>query len=129
EYRANLLLDVFEQIVVTITSLAAVLILFNHTGVINGWTLAQMIVLLGVFYIIQGAQSVVFETSFERFMEHVRLGTLDFILIKPANSQFMISVRHVQVAQVSGLVLGGVLVGVGIQQIGEVLSLVAVVAF
>jgi ABC-type uncharacterized transport system permease subunit len=24
------------------------------------------------------------------------LGTLDYILIKPANSQFMISVRHVQ---------------------------------
>jgi ABC-2 type transport system permease protein len=129
EYRANLLLDVFEQIVVTITSLAAVLILFDHTGAINGWTLPQMIVLLGVFYIIQGAQSVVFETSFERFMEHVRLGTLDYILIKPANSQFMISARHVQVAQVSGLVLGLVLVGVGIQQIGEGLSLLDVLAF
>jgi len=43
------------------------LLLFTHTGVINGWTLAQMIVLLGVYYIIQGANSVMFEASFERF--------------------------------------------------------------
>ena len=83
EYRVNLLLDLFEEVIIVTSSLAAVLILFTRTGVINGWTLPQMIVLLGVYYIIQGANSVMFETSFERFMEHVRLGTLDFILIKP----------------------------------------------
>jgi ABC-2 type transport system permease protein len=119
EYRVNLLLDLFEEAVIVATSLGAVLILFSHTGVINGWTLGQMIVLLGVYYIIQGANSVLFETSFERFMEHVRLGTLDFILIKPANSQFLASVRHVQVAQVAQMVLGLAMIGVGIAQIGE----------
>jgi len=106
EYRVNLLLDLFEEAVIVVSSLAAVLILFSHTGVINGWTLAQMIVLLGVYYIIQGANSVMFEASFERFMEHVRLGTLDFILIKPANSQFLASARHVQVAQLGQLLIG-----------------------
>ncbi len=51
EYRANLLLDLFEEVVIVVTSLLAVLVLFSHTGVINGWTLAQMIVLLGVYYV------------------------------------------------------------------------------
>ena len=119
EYRANLLLDLFEELIIVITSLLAVLVLFSHTGVINGWTLAQMIVLLGVYYLIQGAQSVVFEASFERFMEHVRLGTLDFILLKPANSQFMLSARHVQVAQLGQVALGLLLVGYGIVQVGD----------
>ncbi len=119
EYRANLLLDLLEEVVIVVTSLAAVLVLFSHTGVINGWSLGQMIVLLGVYYLVQGAQSVVFETSFERFMEHVRLGTLDFILIKPANSQFMISARHVQVPQLGQVALGLILVGIGVVQVGE----------
>jgi ABC-2 type transport system permease protein len=119
EYRANLVLDLLEEVIIVVTSLAAVLVLFDHTGVINGWTLGQMIVLLGVYYVVQGAQSVVFETSFERFMEHVRLGTLDFILIKPANSQFMISVRHVQVPQLGQVALGFILAGVGVVQVGE----------
>ena len=76
------------------------IVLFSHTGTINGWTLHQMVVLLlGVYYIVQGAQAVVFEGSFARFMEHVRMGTLDFTLIKPVDSQFMISTRHIQIPQ------------------------------
>src|ERR687886_1682992 len=94
EYRVNLALDALNELVIVVTSVAAVLVLFDHTPVLNGWTLPQMLVLLGVYYVVQGAQALVFEVSFERFMEHVRLGTLDFILLKPASSQFMVSVRH-----------------------------------
>jgi ABC-2 type transport system permease protein len=119
EYRANLAFDLFEQVVIVITSLAAVLVLYAHTNVINGWTLGQMVVLLGVYYVIQGANSVIFETSFERFMEHVRLGTLDFILIKPANSQFMISARHIQLSALGQVVLGLGLVAAGAFREGE----------
>jgi ABC-2 type transport system permease protein len=88
-----------------------------------------MFVLLGVFYVIQGAQSVIFEASFERFMEHVRLGTLDFILIKPVNSQFMVSARHVQVAQLGQLLLGLVLVGVGVRRLEQNVGLTEIAAF
>ena len=55
EYRVNLLLEVMQMVVVAGTSIAAVLILFTYTEVMNGWTLAQMIVVLGVYYVVQGA--------------------------------------------------------------------------
>jgi ABC-2 type transport system permease protein len=129
EYRANLVLDLFEEAIIVVTSLLAVVVLYSHTGVINGWTEGQMIVLLGVYYMIQGAQSALFELSFERFMEHVRLGTLDYILIKPVNSQFMVSARHPQLAQVGQLLLGLVLVVAGVRQIGHDVSPVSIVAF
>src|SRR4029079_19253875 len=74
EYRANLALGLVEEVVIVTSSLLAVLVLDSRTAAINGWTLDQMIVLLGVYYLVQGAQAVVFETSFERFMEHVRMG-------------------------------------------------------
>jgi ABC-2 type transport system permease protein len=119
EYRANLAFELFEQLIVVVTSMLAVLVLYGHTDAINGWTLGQMVVLLGVYYVIQGANSVLFETSFERFMEHVRLGTLDFILIKPANSQFMISTRHVQLSALGQVVLGLGLVAAGAFREGE----------
>jgi ABC-2 type transport system permease protein len=129
EYRANLVLSLVEEMVVVLTSLAAVFILFNHTGAINGWTLPQMLVLLGVYYVVQGAQAMVFEASFERFMEHVRMGTLDFILIKPVDSQFMISTRHVQVPQLGQVVLGFVVLSAGLIQVGEQLTLASALAF
>ena len=129
EYRANLALGLVEEVVIVTSSLLAVLVLYSHTDAINGWTLGQMIVLLGVYYLVQGAQAVVFETSFERFMEHVRMGTLDFILIKPVDSQFVISTRHIQVTHVGQLVLGGLVMAVGIGQVGEQISIPSAVSF
>ena len=129
EYRANLALDLFEEVVIVVTSLLAVGVLFSQTDSINGWSLGQMIVLLGVYYLIQGMQSVVFEMSIERFMEHVRLGTLDFILIKPVNSQFMISTRHVQVAQLAQVAFGLGLLGVGVARTGAVVGPAELVRF
>src|SRR5689334_14112550 len=129
EYRANLALDLFEEVVIVVTSLTAVAVLFAHTGVINGWTLGQMIVLLGVYYLIQGAQSVLFEVSIERFMEHIRVGTLDFILIKPINSQFYVSTRHVQMAQLAQIAFGVALVVVGVVQVGAAVGPGEVVRF
>ena len=129
EYRANLALEALNELVIVVTSVAAVLVLYEHTNQLNGWTLPQMLVLLGVYYLVQGAQAMVFEVSFERFMEHVRLGTLDFTLLKPANSQFMVSVRHVQVAQVAQVGLGFVVLGVGLAEVGERVSVLDALSF
>ncbi|MBV9547922.1 MAG: ABC-2 family transporter protein [Chloroflexi bacterium] len=119
EYRANLILVFAEELVIVASSFTAVLVLFSHTDVMNGWTLPEMTVLLGVFYLIQGIQAVFLAVSFERFMEHVRLGTLDFILIKPVDSQFMISTRHIQLAQLAQVLLGAVVLGLGLARMGE----------
>ncbi len=129
EYRANLALDLFLEAVIVATSLAAVLVLFGHTTELNGWSLPQMLVLLGVYYVVQGAQAVVFESSFQKFMEQVRLGTLDFTLLKPANSQFLVSTRYVQVAQLGQMAMGFAVVAVGVGRVGESLSAWSLLAF
>ena len=129
EYRVNLALDALHELVVVGTSVAAVLVLYSHTSALNGWTLPEMLVLLGVYYVVQGAQGLVFEVSFERFMEHVRLGTLDFILLKPANSQFMISTRHIQIVQVAQAGLGFVVLAYGLLEIGQQVSALEALTF
>jgi len=58
-----------------------------------------MLVLLGCFYLVQGFGELVLQPSFEKFMEHVRLGTLDFALLKPASAQFLVTLRNFQVVQ------------------------------
>jgi ABC-2 type transport system permease protein len=119
EYRANMYLSIFEMLLVIGTSIGAVLIMFGHTTTMNGWTLPQMIVLLGVYYVIQGGVSLLFSPSFERLMEHVRVGTLDFHLLKPVNTQFLVSTRHLKVIRGADLLLGLVVVIVGLVQVGE----------
>ena len=70
EYRGNFYLSIFEMFLVIGTSIGAVLIMFAHTTTMNGWTLPEMIVLLGVYYLIQGGVNLVFSPSFERLDTH-----------------------------------------------------------
>ncbi len=127
-YRVNFAIDLVSLVMVVSTSVGAVLILFAYTTSIGGWTLPQMLVLLGVFYIAQGVSELVFIPSFERFMEHVRLGTLDFVLLKPVSSQFLVSVRHLKSSNFGQVVLGAAVVGVGLARL-EALSPAAFAAF
>ncbi len=124
----NFAIDLLSLVMVISTSVGAVLILFAYTPALGGWTLPQMLVLLGVFYIVQGVSEFVFIPSFERFMEHVRLGTLDFVLLKPVSSQFLVSVRHLKSSNLGQVVLGAAVVGFGLARL-EALSPAAVAAF
>jgi ABC-2 type transport system permease protein len=120
EYRANLLLELVQSIVIIATSVGAILVLFSYTEVMNGWDLGAMLVLLGCFYLVQGFGELVLAPSFERFMEHVRVGTLDFALLKPASAQFLVTLRHFRVIQLAQIGLGAVVVAVGLGNVATV---------
>ncbi|MDQ2952513.1 MAG: ABC-2 family transporter protein [Chloroflexota bacterium] len=128
-YRLNLLLAVFEMLLVMGTSIGAVLVLYSHTTSLNGWTLPQMIALTGVYYVLQGGVNLVFAPSFEKLMEHVRMGTLDFTLLKPANAQLLLSTRHFAMVRVADLLMGLAIVAVGLFLVGETVSPWALVSF
>lgn len=128
-YRANLLMEVVQMVLVVSTSIGAVLVLFTYADNLNGWTLPEMVVLLGVFYVVQGAAEVVFSPSVTRFMEEVRLGTLDFTLLKPANSQVLVSFRHYEVVQVAQVALGLAVIAAGVIRMGGRLSAGSVLEF
>lgn len=117
EYRTNLLLEIMQIVVIITTSVGAVLVLFNYTTVLNGWDLGAMLVLLGCFYLVQGFGELVLQPSFEKFMEHVRLGTLDFALLKPASAQFLVTLRNFQVVQLAQMGLGVVVAVIGLGRI------------
>jgi len=120
EYRLNLVLEIIQTVVVTGTSVAAILVLFSYTTILNGWDLSAMLVLLGCFYLVQGFGELVLQPSFEKFMEHVRLGTLDFALLKPASAQFLVTVRNFQVVQLAQMGLGAIVVAVGLSRIPSI---------
>ena len=120
EYRANLALELVQMTVIVVTSVAAVLVLFTYTSALNGWDFGAMLVLLGCFYLVQGFGELVLSPSFERFMEHVRLGTLDFALLKPASAQFLVTLRNFQAVQLAQIGLGAVVAVVGVTRVGTV---------
>ena len=128
-YRMNMVLGIVEMLLVIGTSLGAVLVLYTHTNSLNGWTLPQMIALTGVYYLIQGGVNIVFSPSFEKLMEHVRMGTLDFTLLKPANAQLLLSTRHFAMIRVADLLMGFSVVAAGLYMLSESVTPWALVSF
>ena len=112
-YRANFTFGIVRLFIVVGTSVGAALILFQYTDAMNGWTLPQMIALLGVYYLVQGLADLMFMPSVTKLMEQVRLGTLDFVLLKPANSQFLVSTRYVEPTQIASVIVGAAVVALG----------------
>lgn len=129
QYRLNFVFVLIEMGVVVGTSVAAVLVMFAHTDTLNGWTLPQMLVLLGVFYLVQGSTAMLFDPSFQRLMEHIRLGTLDYQLLKPVNAQFVVSVRHLKLIRVPDVLLGFVVMTVGLISVGGAVAPLEVALF
>jgi ABC-2 type transport system permease protein len=89
-----------------------VMLLFLSTVVarvqaLGGWEQRDIYVLVGTFMCVQGITQCVFESNMWRIGSHVREGTLDFILVKPCDTQFLVSARYLRLSAL-GLLLPGV---------------------
>jgi ABC-2 type transport system permease protein len=116
EYRTNFFFQLFQTALGLAASLAQLAIIFSHTESFAGWRPAEMIGLLGVFFVVGGAIRTFIQPSMQRFMEDVRQGTLDFTLTKPEDAQVLVSVKQVQVWKLVDIALG---VGILLVALGQ----------
>lgn len=95
-----------------------VMLLFLSTVVarvqaLGSWEQRDIYVLVGTFMIVQGVTQFLFETNMWRIGSYVREGTMDFILVKPVDSQFFVSCRFLRLSALGLLIPGIGLVAVG----------------
>lgn len=122
EYRTNFVVQLFQSLLGVGFWLANVAIVFSHTDLLAGWRQAEIVALLGVFFMVGGLMRTVVQPSMQRLMEDVRLGTLDFTLTKPADAQLLVSVKQVEIWKLVDAVLGLALMAVAVVELGEALG-------
>ena len=81
-------------------------ILFANVNVVAGWTKAEILLLQGVFFIMTSILWGIFWNNFNQLPKKINDGTLDFDLIKPIDSQFMISFQHLDLDHANSFFLG-----------------------
>ena len=72
-------------------SLVPVVVLFGHRPVLAGWTFPEALVVMGWFVLMKGILEGAVNPSLAAVVEHIRKGTLDFVLLKPVDAQFLVS--------------------------------------
>lgn len=94
QYRANFFIQLLQSVVLVGTGLVALAVIFDHTTDLNGWSRAELIVVMGVYTMVGGLIGFAIEPNMGRVLADIHLGTFDYVLTKPADSQLLSSVRQ-----------------------------------
>ena len=119
QYRVNFGVQIIQSFIGLVTALAGLAIVFGQTDNLAGWRQEELLALVGVFLLVGGLINVVIRPSMERLMEGVRLGTLDFTLTKPVDSQLLVSVRQVEVWKLVDVGIGAVILVIAVVNLGQ----------
>jgi ABC-2 type transport system permease protein len=121
EFRAAFFIEVFYPLVWLTLFFGVIQIFYSHTKSIAGWDKAALIVLLGVWSFIDDLGSGTFWRGVIRLPELVAEGKLDFLLVKPVDSQFMIAAERFVFARVILIVadIGLIAYGLSLGTIGS----------
>jgi ABC-2 type transport system permease protein len=128
-YRANFFVQLFQSVIELGAAIAGLAVVFSHTDELGGWRQAELLALLGVYFLVGGLIRAVVQPSMQRFMEQVRLGTLDFTLTKPEDAQLLVSVQQVQIWKVTDVALGLATLGVALAGLGGSVGPASALAF
>lgn len=110
QYRANFVMALLRSLINVGTNGANLALIFSNTSTLAGWTAPELVAVTGVWFVMGGFMRVIIRPSLAKLMEDVRLGTLDYVLVKPEESQVLASVRVIELWSLTDAVLGLLLI-------------------
>lgn len=107
EYRANFIFAIVLAIMEVAWSAGSTLVLYSFTPEIGGWSYYQTLVVIGLLHIAFGMLDGFLWPNVVELQDHIRKGTLDFILTKPFNSQIHATLRRYRLDRMANFIAGG----------------------
>ena len=126
QYRADFLLDGFVGAFWVATAIVPLYVVFHVRTSIAGWNFGEALLVLGWFTFLDGVLEGAISPSLVSVVEHIRKGTLDFVLIKPADAQFLVSTARLQPWRGINVLTAFFLFGWGFRRLGRMPSIGAV---
>jgi ABC-2 type transport system permease protein len=128
-YRVDTAINILINGMWLVWELFSLSIIFNNTDTLGGWGPGELVALLGVFRLVNMLMAAMIWPATEKFNSSVRDGSLDYTLLMPANSLFLISFARVVLWRIWDLALGVTLVIVGVSMSGGAASLANLLSF
>jgi ABC-2 type transport system permease protein len=119
-FRANFILDAATSIIWMLMNLAFYVLVFEYTsslGSDTGWGKYEFFVFLATSMFINSAVQAFFMPNANEFGEQIRTGHLDFALVKPIDTQFLVSLSKIEWSSLSNFVVAAVLLSYSLVRI------------
>jgi ABC-2 type transport system permease protein len=111
-FRTNFILQCVSSIGWTLMNIGFYLIIFQYTDTIgegSGWDRDKFFLFIATTWFINSLVQAFFMPNAEEFSELIRTGGLDFALLKPIDTQFLISFHKVDWSSLSNFAAGMVI--------------------
>lgn len=108
-FRTNFIIECISSLSWMLMQLGFYLVLFHYTQAIAGWNQYQYFAFLATAMFVNSLVEVFFMPNAEEFSELVRTGGLDFALLKPIDTQFLVSLTKVDWSGFSNFFFAAVL--------------------
>ena len=113
-FRTNFLIDTVTSVSWVLINLGFYVLIFHYTPAIGagtGWGKYQFFLFLATGLLINSLVQALFMTNADEFSELVRTGNLDFALLKPIDTQFLVSLTRIEWSSLGNFVVGLGLMG------------------
>lgn len=117
-YRADTVVSILINLLWLGWELLSLSIIFNNTQTLGGWGPGELIALLGVFRLVNTLMTSLIWPNTEKFNASVRDGSLDYALLQPVHSQFLVTFSRIVVWRMWELILAAALIMAGIRMSG-----------
>jgi ABC-2 type transport system permease protein len=94
-FKTNFILWIVVEVLWFVLQLSFIGVIYLHTDSIATWNKWEVVMLLGASQFIQQLFQAFFLTNCTQLSELIRTGKLDFMLLLPVNTRFLISLRQV----------------------------------
>jgi ABC-2 type transport system permease protein len=94
-FKANFLLWIIVEMLWFALQLGFIVVIYQHTDRIATWSKWEVVLLVGASHFIQQIYTAIFLSNVTQLSEYIRTGKLDFMLLLPVNTRFLISFRQV----------------------------------
>lgn len=119
QYRVDFFVQTVMALFWTATALLPLYVLFSMRSGVAGWSAYEALMVAGFFVALKGVLQGAIQPSLTSVVEHIRKGTLDFLLLKPADAQFLLSTTKLELAHGADLVAGLAIVGWALSKTGR----------
>ena len=121
-FRVNFVLQCVSSLGWTAMNVGFYLLIFQHTDSIGegtGWDRERFFLFIATTWFINSLVQTFFMPNAEEFSEMIRTGGLDFALLKPIDTQFLISFHKVDWSQLSNFFAGALIAVVSLWRLAS----------
>jgi len=118
-YRVDFLIQGGMSVFWAVQAVVPLLVVYGQRQSVAGWSFDEALVVMGWFVLMKGILEGAVNPSLASVVEHIRKGTLDFVLMKPADAQFLVSTAKFAPWRVMDLGAGVAIIALAFHRLGR----------